>query len=104
MSTMTTIKPTLSEDDTPEKDGDKIEPRPPDDDGGDEIEAEFIPDENGQLCTWSESKDEWRRVFVFKEMATSDLAGNILVENMDAVCKWLKDGSVPRKLKAVKGE
>ena len=103
---MTVIKPEFETDDQELKDGDKIEPQLPDDSGGgDEVEAEFWPDDNKPLCTWSDNKDEWRRVFVFDKLADSDIAGHTLVENMDAVCKWLKDGAVAkheRKLKAVK--
>ena len=103
---MTIIKPEFEADDQELKDGDKIEPQFPDDDGGgDEIEAELWPDDSKTPCTWSDNKDEWRRVFVFEKLADSDIAGDTLVKNMEAVCQWLKDGAVPkqeRKLKTVK--
>ena len=101
---VTIIKPEFTEDEKRETDGDKTEPRLTDDDGGDdEVEAELWLNDNRPLCTWSDNKDEWRRVFVFDKMANLDIAGHTLVENMDTVCKWLKDGTVSkeRKLKSV---
>ena len=105
---VTAIKPEFTEDDKEDKAADQIAPQLPDDTGGDdEVDAELWPDDNKPLCTWSSDPDEHRRVFVFDKMADSDIAGHTLVENMDAVCKWLKDGTVPqkeRKLKTVNKE
>lgn len=82
------------------KDSDKTEPRFPDDEGGDgEIDADFILNDDKPLCTWTNDKDEWRRVFVFDRMADSDIVGSTLVENMHAVEQWLKSGRVSRKPK-----
>lgn len=45
---------------------------------------------------------------VFELMASSEIKGHVLIENMDVVCKWLKDGIVRREdgkpvLKTVSG-
>lgn len=67
------------------------------DDGDDELEIDVLGDEPAPLCTWTKNVDEHRRAFVVRLMADPDLAGHILVSNMDAVCQWLKTGLVPKK-------
>lgn len=47
------------------------------------------------VCTWTSDVDEKRRAFVVSQMANSDVEGKILVENMHAVCEWLKTGALP---------
>jgi hypothetical protein len=54
-----------------------------------------VTTENEKLCTWSDDPDEHRRVFVFDKMADSQIDGRILVENMNHVSLWLKDGVLP---------
>lgn len=95
---VTAIKPEFAEDEKESDGADKTEPvlGDGDDEEGD-VEAEFIPDEAKPLCTWSDDKDEHRRVFIFDKMADPDINGVTLVENMEAVCQWLKNGMVPRK-------
>lgn len=46
-------------------------------------------------CTWTDNEDEHRRVWVLVQFMSDDL------EKMDKICKWLKDGTLPTKLKAV---
>lgn len=65
------------------------------DDGDDELDIEFIEDDApAPLCTWSSDPDEHRRAYVVRLMADPNIAGYILVENMDAVYKWMKDGTI----------
>ena len=102
------VQPELQEDDIEYKDGDKTEPRLPDDEGGDDdMEIDVIQEEKGVIYRPANA-DEQRRAFIFYQMADSDIDGETLVKNMDAVCKWLKDGTMPqkheRKLKTVKPE
>ena len=42
------------------------------------------------------------RRFVFRHLANSELGAPILIENMDALVEWLKNGTPP-KLKVVGG-
>ena len=49
------------------------------------------------LCDWTDDVDEKRRVFVFVQFG-----GASDIEKMDKICRWLKDGSLPHKLKAIK--
>ena len=91
------IESELQEDDAEQKNGDKIEPRLPDDEGGDDdLEIDVIEEEKGVIYRPA-SADEQRRAFVFYYMVDSNIDGEILVRNMDLVCKWLKDETVPRK-------
>jgi len=69
-----------------------------DDGNGNNLERDFI-ERISPPCTWSDDPDEHRRVFILKLMADPDINGVILVENMDAVAKWLKDGTVPTRAK-----
>jgi hypothetical protein len=39
--------------------------------------------------------DEDRRWLIVEHMANSDIDGRILVQNMDMVYRWMKDGVVP---------
>ena len=64
------------------------------DDGGEE--GGDFQEKKEILCSWSADPDEHRRVFVFDRMANSDIDGKILVENMNHVSQWLKDGSLPK--------
>lgn len=63
-------------------------------DGGLEIEAGDGGDDYG-ICHWSKDPDEHRRAFIIREMATADIDGPIMVANMDAVYRWLRDGVLP---------
>ncbi len=104
MAKPTLIEPSFSENDAANKDGDKTEPRLPDDDGGDEeMEIEVLEDDGAMVVYRPTNPDEQRRAFIFHKMADSSVDGKILVENMDAVCRWLKDGTMPkdRKLKSI---
>ena len=94
---MTAIKPDFTDDDKEVDGADKTEPMLPDGGDGEEVEAEFFPDESKILCTWSDDKEEHRRVFIFDRIADSQISGNILVDNMEAICQWLKSGAVTTK-------
>lgn len=39
--------------------------------------------------------DEERRCWIFERLADSEIAGNILVENMQKVNAWIKDETMP---------
>ena len=100
------IKPELQEDDHEQRQGDKTEPRMPDDEGGDEeMEIDFLEDEQTVVYRPS-NPDEKRRAFIFYKMADPNIDGKILVESMELINKWLRDGTTPnqkeRKLKAIK--
>jgi hypothetical protein len=72
-------------------------------DGGDEIDVDFIPSEN-DICTWTADPEEKRRAFVFNVLANSEHDTKIQLENMQAACDWLKTGRLPGKhLKVVAG-
>jgi hypothetical protein len=49
------------------------------------------------------SADERLRCFIVREMASSDIDGTIMVQNMDKVFKWVTTGKVPR-MTYVKGK
>jgi hypothetical protein len=73
--------------------------------GGDDDDNETslqIFDDDRRLCTWSDDPDEHRRAFIIDIMANAEIEGQILVANMDAVFKWLKDGTVPTKSRSLK--
>lgn len=44
---------------------------------------------------WAKDADEERRCWIFERLADSEIAGNILVENMQKVNAWIKDETVP---------
>lgn len=56
---------------------------------------EALREDDEPLCTWTDNVDEHRRVWVLVQFLSDDL------EKMDKICKWLKDGTLPTKLKAV---
>lgn len=70
------------------------------DDGG-ETNVRIL-DDGKPLCTWSEDADEHRRAFIIDRMADAEIDGQVLVWNMDAVFKWLKDGTVSMKQRTLK--
>ena len=72
------------------------------DDGEGDLDLELVGEGDPPMCYWSDNEDEHRRVFVFDRMATADIAGNILVENMNAVANWIKDGAPPGKARTLK--
>lgn len=67
--------------------------------GGDgedgDLEIEVLDDAEYEICPWSKDPDEHRRAFIIREMASADIDGAIMVSNMDAVYRWLRDGSLP---------
>ena len=77
-----------------------VQTRTQDDDGDDELEVEFVPQSDLDVCTWTDDVDEKRRAFVVNQMANSDVDGRVLVENMHAVCEWLKSGHLPAEARA----
>ena len=61
----------------------------------DEIEAEIVQEKTPDSYPWcGENNDERRRSFIAEIMANSEIDGRILVANMDAVYKWVKDGAI----------
>ena len=63
-------------------------------DEGDEAgsaELELAPSD----YPWTEDLDEWRRCFVLTQMGNADIHGPVLIENMQAVVDWLKNGKLP---------
>jgi len=65
------------------------------DDGGDEIDAEFIPAET-DICTWTNDPEEKRRAFIANLMFDPNIGVTSLINNMHAVCDWLKTGKLPK--------
>ena len=57
-----------------------------------EIGVQIIEPSELDVCTWTNDVDEKRRAFVVNQMANSDVDGKVLVQNMHAVCEWLKTG------------
>ena len=41
--------------------------------------------------------DQKLRAYVLSQMASADIDGRILVENMNLVTEWIKDGTMPAK-------
>ena len=60
-----------------------------------EVGVEIVEVHDMDACTWTADVDEKRRAFVVNQMANCDVDGKVLVENMHAVCEWLKSGQVP---------
>ena len=59
--------------------------------------AEALRDAPEDVCPWTDDADEQRRVFVLVQFGVMfDL------DKMERICQWLKDGTLPHKLKAVK--
>jgi hypothetical protein len=56
---------------------------------------------DADICTWTSDVDEKRRAFVVSQMANCDLDGKVLVQNMHAVCDWLRSGRLPEKIERV---
>ncbi len=68
--------------------------------GGDgedgDLNIEVLEDEpEYEICPWSKDPDEHRRAFIIREMASADIDGAIMVSNMDAVYRWLRDCALP---------
>lgn len=59
-----------------------------------EVEAEIVPEVLPKL-PWASDDDEMRRAYIVQEMATPDVDGKILVQNMELVFRWMKNGIVP---------
>ena len=70
-----------------------------DDNGSDDFDVDFIPDQTPQFY-WTQDKDEIRRAFIFDKIADPQIAGHILVENMEMIFQWLTKGSVPKAKKS----
>lgn len=47
---------------------------------------------------WTDDPDEQRRAFILTLMASADIDGKILVENMRRVETWLRTGRAPARL------
>jgi hypothetical protein len=60
-----------------------------------EIGVQIVEPNELDVCTWTDDVDEKRRAFVVNQMANSDVDGKVLVQNMHAVCEWLKSGALP---------
>jgi hypothetical protein len=60
-----------------------------------EVAVQINAPSDNDVCTWTSDVDEKRRAFVVSQMANCDVDGKILVQNMHAVCEWLKSGKVP---------
>lgn len=65
-----------------------------------EIGVQIIEPSEFDVCTWTDDVDEKRRAFVVNQMANADVDGKVLVENMHAVCDWLKSGALPAEARA----
>ena len=57
-----------------------------------DLECEVIPDP----YPWAGNADEARRAYIISHMADGDIAGDVLVKNMELVFQWMKDGSLPQ--------
>lgn len=65
-----------------------------------EIVAEIIPEASKEDdFPWAVDDDERRRAFVFVQLTESaeavQVEGKILVQNMECIWRWLRDGTVP---------
>lgn len=56
-------------------------------------------EDEDELYPFAKTDEEKRRAFVVDMMATADIDGHILVQNMHLVCEWLRDGEVPKVVK-----
>jgi len=85
--------------------GDKIEPRLPDDDGGDGDDMDIDIDLEKKPIYRPPTLDECRRAFVFDRIAPTEY---MTVELCEQATQWLKSGELPKKpkshLKTVKPE
>jgi hypothetical protein len=63
-----------------------------------EVGVTIVKPSELDVCTWTSDVDEKRRAFVVNQMANCDVDGKVLVENMHAVCEWLKSGELPRTI------
>jgi hypothetical protein len=61
----------------------------------DDPEVEIISDSDDDEEQWG--PDEKRRRFILECMANSDIEGYILLQNMQMVFDWLKDGTIARR-------
>ena len=73
-----------------------------------EVECEVVPEEEPPY-PWTQDPEEMRRCFIFEHMASSEVDGKILVQNMEMVFRWIISGTIPSektasKLKAVPKE
>ena len=73
-----------------------------DGDGGDEDDERianlnFNAGGETPICTWSDEPDQKLKAFIVNLMANSDISGTILVENMERVFRWVRDGEVVTK-------
>lgn len=60
-----------------------------------EVGVTIVEPSELDVCTWTDDVDEKRRAFVVNQMSCGDIDGKVLVENMHAVCEWLKSGTLP---------
>ena len=65
------------------------------DDSSGELEIDFIPRGDVEYH-WAKDPDEIRRSFIFDRMASSEIDGKILIENMDLIFRWLTKGEQPK--------
>lgn len=54
-------------------------------------------EESDRPYFWTKDADELRRAFIIDVMSDADIAGEVLVANMQHVFDWLKDGKCPAK-------
>ena len=59
-------------------------------------------DEALELYPWAASDDERRRAFVLEYVSASPDEGALALDNLEALYKWLKDGTMPAKPHKIK--
>lgn len=45
---------------------------------------------------WASSPDEARRCFVFQMMVNAEYGHEVMLTGMEAFCRWIKDGKLPK--------
>jgi hypothetical protein len=68
---------------------------PPADDHENEIELQG--EEQYRKAPWTDDPNEWCRAHIFTMLADANIDGGILVENMDAIYKWIRHGDLPKR-------
>lgn len=79
-----------------------MNPDPEEDESLDLSDANINVDMEQPPYFWTADPEEQRRAFIFEHMASPDIDGKILVENMNMAAEWLKSGAMP-KLEPVRG-
>lgn len=65
------------------------------DSAADEELVEVVP----ELYVFVADDDQRLRCFITETMADADIAGEVMVENMEFVYQWVKNGTVPKTAK-----